>query len=440
MELGRIGAPGPEMGGGAPNSPFGMDAYSEVVRRLRAKERTLRLFVEHTPAAVAMFDLKMRYLAMSRRWLEDYRVQDREIIGRSHYDVFPEIPERWRAIHRRCLAGAVESCEEDRFERADGSIDWVRWRVLPWHDEHDRIGGVIMFTEVVTERKRLEERLRQTEKMEALGQLAGGIAHDFNNLTLVIGACAELVEDGLPPDHPVRPLVADIRRATEHAATLTQRLFAFSRKQPAEAEILDLNRVVVGACTMVERSLGTHVAIETHLAPDLGPVRGDAAQMTQVLLNLVANARDAMPRGGVLTIATENVAAERVPPAGSESPSRRPCVVLSVADTGMGMDEQTRARIFEPFFTTKAPGRGTGFGLAVVHGIVHQHQGTVAVDGAPGRGTTVRVFLPRADEAWTDVGAGIPAVVLRGRPARGRDESRRPTSAAGSAASREGDR
>jgi signal transduction histidine kinase/DNA-binding response OmpR family regulator len=253
------------------------------------------------------------------------------------------------------------------------------------------------------EQRMLEEQYRQAQKMEAFGQLAGGVAHDFNNILSIILGHAELTRLELPPDHPASESVATITRAGQRAAALTRQLLAFSRRQVLQPRVLDLNDNVRESQKMLGRLIGEHVSLVTDLAPDLWRTMADAGQIDQVILNLVVNARDAMPDGGTITIRTANVAAGELP---------ADHVFLSIADTGCGMDERTRARIFEPFFTTKDQGRGTGLGLATVLGIVEQSQGRIDVATRPGSGSTFTVYLPRTESADT-----APSLPRASRPA-----------------------
>ena len=257
---------------------------------------------------------------------------------------------------------------------------------------------VVVNTEDVTERRKVEERQRVSQRLEAIGQLAGGVAHDFNNLLLVINSNVEFVLEALPENDATRPDVLEIRRAGRQAAALTQQLLAFSRRQILEPKVLNLNDVVDSSLKMLRRLLREDIQIETRRAPDLGNVRADRGQLEQIIVNLAVNARDAMPQGGVLTIETTNVeliscglAQDEVAPG--------PYVRLSVTDTGIGMDDETRQRVFEPFFTTKEVGQGTGLGLPTVYGIVRQSGGTIAVHSEPGQGSSFVVHFPRIDDA-----------------------------------------
>jgi two-component system cell cycle sensor histidine kinase/response regulator CckA len=238
----------------------------------------------------------------------------------------------------------------------------------------------------ITERKRLEDELRHAQKMEAVGRLAGGIAHDFNNLLAIIQGSAELVQRRVEA-----PEIEDILQAADRAAALTRRLLTFSRRAVVRAKVLDVNDVVMDAARLVRRVIGEDIRIRLELSGELGQVFADPAQLEQVVMNLVLNARDAMPEGGVLTIRTSNIAPDPTGDAGE-------LVLLAVSDTGVGMDESTRARVFEPFFTTKPVGQGTGLGLSTVFGIVTQSGGKVQVESQPHQGSTFSVFLPRVQK------------------------------------------
>jgi two-component system, cell cycle sensor histidine kinase and response regulator CckA len=240
-----------------------------------------------------------------------------------------------------------------------------------------------------------EEQLRQAQKMEAIGRLAGGVAHDFNNLLTAIIGYTDLVKEKLEPADPIAHDIGEIRKAADRAAALTRQLLALSRKQFMSPEVLDLNTIVTGLLPMLPRVIGEHIETTTSLAADLRRVKADPSQMEQVVINLVLNARDAMPMGGHLAIETSNVqldedriAIERL----TLDPG--PYVVMGIRDTGSGMDSQTRERVFEPFFTTKAKGKGTGLGLPTVYGIVDQSGGAISIDTAVGRGTSIRIYLP----------------------------------------------
>ena len=240
-----------------------------------------------------------------------------------------------------------------------------------------------------------EEQLRHAQKMEAIGRLAGGVAHDFNNLLTAVVGYADLIRERLDPDDPTTRDVGEIRKAADRATALTRQLLAFSRKQFLNTTVMELNETVAGLQHMLPRAIGDHIQTTIELAPQLARVRADASQMDQVLVNLVLNARDAMPSGGRLAITTENVFLddERLEAEGlTLSPGAY--AMLAISDTGLGMEESTRARAFEPFFTTKPKGKGTGLGLATVYGIVDQSGGGIALDTAPGRGTSVRIYLP----------------------------------------------
>jgi len=271
--------------------------------------------------------------------------------------------------------------------------------------EEERITGILVVAREITARKRDEEAYRRTEettrqaqKMEAIGRLAGGVAHDFNNLLTVIGTYCELLKQGVAEGNAKKSDVDEIYNATVRAAALTNQLLTFSRKQVVQPRLIDLNEIVAGMEEMLRRLIDTGIRIETRAFEHLSSVRADPAQMEQVLLNLAVNARDAMPNGGVLTIETDEAFLDSAYAAAHSGVTAGRHVLLSVSDTGSGMDDETRQRIFEPFFTTKGQGKGTGLGLATVYGIVQQSGGHVQVDSELGRGTVFRIYLPASVE------------------------------------------
>jgi PAS domain S-box-containing protein len=244
----------------------------------------------------------------------------------------------------------------------------------------------------ITGRRQLEDQLRQSQKMEALGLLTGGVAHDFNNLLTIITGYSQLILAKLSQNDPNHHSAEQIVKAAERAGELTRRLLLFSRRRVPQAKVIDLNQVVNSLGTMMRRLLGEEIELQLNLAADLGSVNADAGRIEQVLLNLAVNSRDAMPHGGTLTVETANVTVEK---AGVVKPG--PYVLVTVTDSGTGMDANTQAHAFEPFFTTKRAGSGTGLGLYTVAGIVKQSGGAVSLNSRPGHGTSFQIYLPRVD-------------------------------------------
>jgi two-component system cell cycle sensor histidine kinase/response regulator CckA len=328
-----------------------------------------------------------------------------KVWGRSCASAYAD-PTTWTdAIHCHDRAALLEIGKlhshdphetEFRIVRPDNTTRWIRSKAVPIHDAAGQIVRIAGVAVDVTERRALEEQLRQTQKMESLGLLAGGVAHDFNNMLAVITFCNDLLAESIPSDSPDHELVEEVEHAVTRAAGLTRQLLAFSRKQVAEPVVLDLNALVKETRNMLRRLVGEDIALTLSLDPELAQVRIDPGCFVQVVMNLAVNARDAMPRGGTLAIGTRMVAGLSL----DVSTSVRWVEVL-VRDSGTGMSDEVRARVFEPFFTTKEPGKGTGMGLAVVHGIVDQAAGKLEVESVIGLGTTFRVLLPAVDAPAT---------------------------------------
>ncbi len=330
---------------------------------------------------------------------------ENELVSRTHHtllhhskaDGTPYPPDEC-PIFATLRDGAIHHIDNEVFWRKDGTSFPVEYISTPIRDDLGRVVGAVVTFRDITERKHLEEQLRQAQKMEAVGSLAGGVAHDFNNLLTGILGFADLLLDQLGDADPLREDVNEIKKAAERAASLARQLLAFSRQQVLAPQLLDLNTVVTDLDKMLRRLIGEHINLVMVRKPALGQVKGDPGQIHQVILNLAVNARDAMPQGGKLTLETGNVDLD-------EEYARRHVTVrpgsyvrLTVSDTGIGMDEQTRSRIFDPFFTTKEKGKGTGLGLATVYGIVKQSGGHITVHSEPGRGTAFRIYLPRVEE------------------------------------------
>jgi len=324
-----------------------------------------------------------------------------EVVSRRLSDLWP-LPSLRPFIERAAAVMRAHAPLEEELSIAfpEGSGRWIHHQIVPLDD------GVAIAVRDTTARHeaeadlhRREEQVRQSQKMEAIGRLAGGVAHDFNNLLTVIRGHGELVLRKLTGDHPMRRNLLEIGLAAERAGALTHQLLAFSRKQVLQPRILDLGEVVERMSTLLQRLIGEDVELVTRRRGDLGSVRADPAQMEQVIINLAVNARDAMPRGGQLTLELANVELDATFAHRHAGMTPGPYVVFSVTDTGHGMDEDTKARIFEPFFTTKEAGKGTGLGLPTVYGVVKQSGGFIWVYSEPGHGTTFKIHLPRVDQA-----------------------------------------
>jgi PAS domain S-box-containing protein len=385
------------------------DLQRENAERQRAEaargktEDLLQGIVDKAPTLIYVKDLEGRYLLVNRHMAEVIGADAASVLGKTVFDVYsPAQAQALAAFDQRVLAAGEALEGEEEVLRADGLHSYITIKA-PLTDASGRVYALCGISTDITARKRAEtalrrseEQLRQAQKMDAIGNLAGGIAHDFNNLlTVILGYSSQLVES-MPPSDARRADVKEIERAGMRAAALTQQLLAFGRKQLLQPKIIKLSDVVVGVETMLRRLIGEHIELTVRTSPTLGCVRADPSRMEQILMNLVVNSRDAMPRGGKLIIETANVNLD-LARAAHVGVAPGPHVILSVADNGVGMDRATQARIFEPFFTTKEVGKGTGLGLATVFGIVQQSGGSVCVDSEPGRGTTLSVYLPRTD-------------------------------------------
>jgi two-component system cell cycle sensor histidine kinase/response regulator CckA len=331
----------------------------------------------------------------------------------------PDDVDRLLRRHAEIRVGGVTGEIEFRILRPDGSVRWILGRVQMVGEENGKPVRAYGTNTDVTERKRAEEALREAEKqlrqahkMEAIGRLAGGVAHDFNNLLSVILSYAEILATEMDPRDPLRPDVEEIQAAGKRASTLTRQLLAFSRHNVLQPKVIDLNEIVEGMESLVRRLIGEDLELTVAPSPRPSHVHADPGQMEQVVMNLAVNARDAMPQGGRLAIEIGNLILDAVNAPPGLAPGSY--VMLSVKDTGTGMDERTQARIFEPFFTTKEVGKGTGLGLSTVFGIVRQSGGTIAVDSAPTRGATFQIYLPAVDPQ-SAAGISRPA---EGKPAR----------------------
>ncbi len=493
----------------------------EAEASLRHTQQQLQSLIEQAPICIAMFDRDLHYLIASKQWISAFGRGRQELVGVSHYELHPDLPERWKEAHQRGLAGERVSDEGSEWTDADGHKHWLRWALHPWREPRGEIGGVIIWAEDttdeiqalenlrrseekfrqlaeniqevfwitdagknrmvyvspayekiwgrdcqslynlphtwsdalhpedrdrvlsavrdqqdqgtydleyrilrpdkttrwihdrafpirdergvvtrivgtaedITQRKKLEEQFRQAQKMEGIGQLAGGVAHDFNNILAAIQMQAELLKlgDVMPPEAAAEEIVATVQRA----AALTRQLLLFSRQQIFQPRDIELNKSIADTLSMLKRMLGETTQMHIRLSPEPLFTHADAGMLDQVLMNLVVNARDAMPDGGQIII--ESSATEIDELAAQQSSRNRPgsYIVLSVSDTGTGIPPDVLPKIFEPFFTTKAVGKGTGLGLATVFGIAQQHQGWINVYSEVGRGATFRLYLPR---------------------------------------------
>ena len=363
---------------------------------LRESERRFRLFVQGvTDYAIFMMDPEgviTEWNAGAER-IKGYRAA--QIIGK-HFSQFYTFEDRESGVPARALAAAAL---EGRFEtegwrvRKDGRRFWANVVIDAIHDDSGALAGFAKITRDMTERRAVEEQLRQSQKMEAIGQLTGGLAHDFNNLFATIIPNLELAQRRIK-DRGARKYIAAAIRSVDRGAKLMQQLLAFSRRDDLVTEPVDVNYLTAQMSEMLPRSIGPTIAIKTALAPDAWLAMTEPGQLELAILNLAINARDAMLGGGELTISTANIAASK--PGSPVGVKAGDYVMLSVADTGTGMSEEVRNRAFEPFYTTKETAKGTGLGLSMVYGFAKQSSGAVTIDSEIGRGTVVRIYLPRA--------------------------------------------
>ncbi len=388
----------------------------------KATEERLHLqaaALEAAANAIAITDSEGSIVWVNRAFTELTQYSREESVGQNHRMLKSGEQNRsfYQNLWATIKAGRVWQ-GEIRNRKKDGSLYTEEQTITPVRSPSGEITNFIAIKQDATAKKHLEAQYRQAQKMEAVGRLAGGVAHDFNNiLSVIIGYC-DMAQDDLQPQQPAAKSLQHIRMAADRAASLTKQLLAFSRQQIVYPRIVDLNAVVENMLDLLQRLVGDDVTISTERTPALGSIKADVGQIEHVLMNLAANARDAMPGGGRITIETRNVELDDSYQREHEPVQTGQYVMLSVSDSGCGMDEATKARIFEPFFTTKELGKGSGLGLSTVYGIIKQSGGFIWVYSEPAKGTIFKVYFPRV--------AGIAEAILRPtdqRPARGGTET-----------------
>ena len=364
---------------------------------LRRSETSYRTLFEAANDAIIIFEPEEEIiLAANSRACDTYGFSQDELIGMSLKRLTKDVPRGEQQVGRLLQEGTGRNVETVHLNKDGQPLEMlVNASVI----EYEGRKAILSINRDITERKRLEEQFRQSQKLEAIGQLAGGVAHDFNNLLGVIIGYSDLLLDSYGPEDPPRKKVEKIRKAADSAVSITRQLLAVGRKQVLETKVLDLNAVVTEMGRMLRRLIGEDIELVIAPSPELGRVEADPGQIEQIIMNLVVNARDAMPRGGRLIIGTGNAELDGAYRKQRPEVQPGPYVMLEVSDTGVGMDAEIQARIFEPFFTTKEKGKGTGLGLATVYGIVKQSGGYIWVYSEPGEGTTFKVYLPRVEAA-----------------------------------------
>jgi len=384
---------------------------------LRTQERLLRQIIDANPSLIFVKDWNGRFVLVNQATAQVYGTTVESLVGKTDADFNPNVEEIAHFLrHDRDVMSSGQPkiiAEEPVTNPTTGDTRWFQTIKVPLRSPAEGTATLLGVATEITERKRLEEQLLQSQKMEAVGQLAGGVAHDFNNILTAIVGYTDLLAAELASN--VRQLedLEEIRKAARRAAALTRQLLAFSRKQVLEPRIIDVNSVVLNLDKMLRSLISENIELKTDLADNLGAARADPNQIEQVIMNLAINARDAMPDGGTVTIETGNVTLDDAYAAQHVSVIPGEYVMLAVSDTGCGMDEKTQSRIFEPFFTTKPAGRGTGLGLSTVYGIVKQTGGNIWLYSEPGKGTTFKIYLPAIAALPEDIGKVAPAEAPR---------------------------
>ncbi|PYO92200.1 MAG: hybrid sensor histidine kinase/response regulator [Gemmatimonadetes bacterium] len=383
---------------------------------LREQERLLRQIIDANPSLIFVKDWNGRFVLVNQATAHVYGTTVDALVGKTDGDFnrnTEEVAHFLRDDRDVMSSGQSKIIAEEPVTNPAGETRWFQTIKVPLRSPAEGTATLLGVATEITERKRLEEQLLQSQKMEAVGQLAGGVAHDFNNILTAIVGYTDLLAAELASN--VRQLedLEEIRKAARRAAALTRQLLAFSRKQVLEPRIIDVNAVVLNLDKMLRSLISENIELKTDLADNLGAARADPNQIEQVIMNLAINARDAMPDGGTVTIETGNVTLDDAYAGQHVSVIPGEYVMLAVSDTGCGMDAKTQSRIFEPFFTTKPAGRGTGLGLSTVYGIVKQTGGNIWLYSEPGKGTTFKVYLPAIAALPEDIGKVAPAEAPR---------------------------
>ena len=392
---------------------------ARLLDQVRQAEQKYRSIFENSLEGIAQITIEGHFLSANPAMARILGYATPAELMASQFDDQNELvvdPARREELKRLLEEQGVVRDFEYQIRRKDGRLAWVSLNArLLRTSQATYIEGA---WQDITERRQLEAQLLKSQKMEAIGQLAGGIAHDFNNLLVVISGSADFVSSALNPNDPIQADVREIQRAAERAANLTRQLLTFARRQVSALQMLNVNDLILEIDKLLRRLIREDIMLQISSVPDLWPVQADPGQIEQVLMNLVINARDAMPHGGRLTIECSNVILDQEYARTRPTIMPGPYVLLAVSDTGTGMTEEVLQHAFEPFFTTKEPGQGTGLGLATCYGIIKQHGGSTELYSEVGRGTSVKVYLPRAAGATT---APIPIAGVHPDSARNRD-------------------
>ncbi len=381
---------------------------AEVAERKKAEEqlgdlnRRLEAVIDASPLAIIGLDLDGNVQGWSRSAEAIFGWSQDEVLGKPVPIVPEEGREEFRGLLDRTAQGDTLSGYVTERRRKDGKPVDIRLWAAPLYGATGQVRGKIAVIADITEQRRLEQQLTQSQKMEAIGRLAGGVAHDFNNVITVVSGYGHMLLDGVKGNAELSEAAGEVLKAANRAAALANQLLTFSRHQVIQPKVIEVNALVRDMERMLARVIGEDIELQVLIRPGVGSVRADPSQIEQVLMNLVVNARDAMPTGGRLTVETANVTLDETYAQAHPGVAAGLYVMVAVSDTGTGMDAETRTHIFEPFFTTKERGKGTGLGLSIVYGIVRQHGGDIWVYSEPGKGTTFKIYLPQS--------GGVPVV------------------------------